>query len=317
MRQQIDHADPTKSINNEPLKLVEHHKRILNHVFTPNRDGRLKYKTIVFSCPKKSAKTAIAGAVTYGVLRTYGGNCYSIANDEKQASSRMFDRVRETLEIMRTHNPVLFEKVVELGTKGSILHGGDKLVFKDNDQPNPGPHWLQFIAQDYAGEAGGMPALTVWDELWGYVTKGALRLWDEMCPIPTIPISIRFISTYAGWYGESTLLYSIYEAVVKPDPHDPHLKLGTKVPGLEDLPCYTDGSYFVYWDHEARMPWHTPEFMADAQNDPSLHGRESEYRRIWKNEWTTGAEAYLSIDIIDKLMAEGDAIGLVNHMEGW
>ncbi len=296
------------------VELVDHHRRILNHVFTVNEDGELPYRNIVLSMPKKSAKTELAAMITYGFARTFGGNCYSIANDIEQSRTRMFDRVQENFLLMQHQAPELLEEV--LG-KDKFVKRGQQIDFADNGQRNPGPHWLRFIASDYAGEAGGMPALTVFDELWAYRTDAAERLWVEMQPIPNLPYSVRLVTTYAGWYGESHLLWNIYESVVKPDSYDPLRKHGTLVPGLEDLPCYQDGQYFCYWDHEARMPWHTPEFMAEAQKDPSLKGRESEYRRIWRNEWTTGEEAFLPMDVVDSAIQRGKEAGLVNHMANW
>lgn len=294
--------------------LVDHHKRILNHVFTPDEDGQLPYRTIVLSMPKKSAKTELAAMATYGYVRTFGGNCYSLANDIEQAQSRMFERVQENFLMMQERNPELLEQV--LGAK-RYKKAGQQIDFADNGQGNPGPHWVRFVAADYAGEAGGMPALTVFDELWAYRTDPSVRLWVEMQPIPNLPYSVRLVTTYAGWYGESHLLWNIYEDVVQPDPYDPMRKHGHKVPGLEDLPCYQKGSYFVYWDHVARMPWHTEAFLEEARADPSLKGRESEYRRIWRNEWTTGEEAFLPMDVVDSSIERGKEAGLVNHMANW
>ena len=295
-----------------PLQLVDHQRRILNHVFTPDKKGRLPYRTIVYSCPKKSGKTEIGGAVTYAFARIFGGDCYSIANDMDQAASRMFTRVKESLSMLRDNDRGLFEKVVHPDYHERITKG-QEIGFANMRQENPWPHRLQYIASDYAGEAGGMPALTVWDELWAYKSQSAFRLYDEMQPIPTIPHSIRFVTTYAGWYGESELLWNLYETVVKPNPQTQEPE-GERIPTLEDLPCYKLGRTFVYWDHMARMPWHTLEFLEDARDDPSLKGRESEYKRIWQNEWTTGLDAFLDMTVVDELCAKGDELGLVNRM---
>ena len=297
----------------EIIQLEPHQRRILNAAFQEKEPGRLKYSTIVYSCPKKSGKTEVAGGVTYSYVRTYGGNCYSIANDKDQSRSRMFERVVDSLRVMATKNPDLYAEVIDPANFDRITKG-NKIAFSPNDQFNPGPHWLQYIASDYAGEAGGMPSLTVWDELWAYRTQSAYRLWDEMQPIPTIPSSIRFITNYAGWHGESELLWSIYNAVVKPHPYTGEPE-GQRVPGLEDLPCYEMGGYFVYWDHTARMPWHTPEFMENAKDDPSLEGRESEFRRIWEKRWTTGMDAFIDIEVIDGLMELGEELKMYNRFD--
>ena len=58
------------------------------------------------------------------------------------------------------------------------------------------------------------------------------------------------------------------------------------------------------------MPWHTAEFMQAAKDDPTLKGREGEYRRLWQNKWSSGAEPFLDIQLIDRLMEEGSQMGL-------
>ena len=49
--------------------------------------------------------------------------------------------------------------------------------------------------------------LSSWDELWGYTSESSRRLWEALTPVPTRKNSIRFISTYAGFEGESGLLW--------------------------------------------------------------------------------------------------------------
>lgn len=58
-----------------------------------------------------------------------------------------------------------------------------------------------------------------YDELWGSTSESSRRLWDELTPVPTRRNSIRFITTYAGWEGESTLLWDLFKQVVGRDEH--------------------------------------------------------------------------------------------------
>jgi hypothetical protein len=278
---------------------------------------RLKYTTMVYSTVKKSGKTELAAAVTYAFARCFGGEMYSIANDLEGARNRMFDRVEQALLMMKEHDRALFERIMPEevhNTNRPLMRGA--VEFADSNQMNTGPHRLRALASDYAGEAGAMNALTVFDELWAVKSESGERLWTEMQPIPNIPASVRFVTTYAGFYGESALLWRLYENVVKPDPHTGE-EHGTRVAGLEDLPVYVsdDGSTIVYWDHEARLPWHTPEFMETARNDPSVQGRESEYRRLWHNEWSSGIEAFIEMEYVDQAIARGRERGLVNGLD--
>ena len=309
-----------RSFGGKTLKFLPHQRRIANEMFrledVPGKPGqqRFKYTTMVWSCPKKSGKTEIAGAVTYAFARLFGGEMYSIANDLEGAKNRMFDRVEQSLIMLREHDRERFDQVVLTNSRGGVATRG-QIEFADDNQRNHGPHTLRYIASDYAGEAGAMNSLVVFDELWAVSSERGERLWTEMQPIPNLAASIRFVTTYAGFYGESGLLWRLYENVVKPDPHT-NEEHGRRIEGLEDLPIYLsdDNSTIVYWDHEARMPWHTEEALNRAQTDPSMVGRESEYRRLWHNEWSSGVEAFIEMGVVDRAIARGEMAGLENNL---
>jgi len=173
---------------------------------------------------------------------------------------------------------------------------------------------IRAIPCDPYGEAGHQYlSLVCYDELWAYGrSEVTWRLWTELQPIPTIQHSMRWVTTYAGFYGESEVLYSIFEDAVKPDPQNPEVFTGDQPPGLEDLPCYKNGSLFAYWDRVARMPWHTEKFLKEAEEDQVNKLRPEEFKRLWKNGWSTGLESFLPIEILDKLVSEGEKKGLTN-----
>jgi hypothetical protein len=75
----------------------------------------------------------------------------------------------------------------------------------------------------------------VFDELWGYISERAQRLWDEMVPVPTRKVSIRLTVTYAGFEGESTLLESLYNRALQGEVIGPDL--------------YRAGGMLAYWTH--------------------------------------------------------------------
>lgn len=293
-----------------PLSLQPHQYRILNYMFTPDRSGRLRFNTLVWSCPKKSGKTEIGGAVMYAWARTYGGDIYSIANDLSQAAERGFTRVSASLGVLKGDDPARFEAEVHPDFHKTV-NKNDEVIFNNGAR-------IMAIPCDPYGEAGGMQTLTLWDELWGYRSEAGYKMWTEMQPLPPgvggIEESIRFIVTYAGWYGESELLWQLYDDVVQPDENG-HPQ-GETPPSLKDLPVYVKGGACVYWDHAARMPWHTPAFLEQAKSDPVLKGKHSEYLRIWENRWTTGLDAFIEMDRYDQAVVAGNNIGLENHLRG-
>ena len=157
VRTQINPLSPldlSKNLKNQPLQLVPHHKRIINRMFHDIEE----FNTYVFSAPKASAKTEIAGAITYAFLRIYGGEAFSVANDKEQAEGRLYDRILGALKVMKEVNPALFRKVVAKDYQGGRIQKNGVVEFADNNQVNPAPHLLKYIANDYAGEAGALNA---------------------------------------------------------------------------------------------------------------------------------------------------------------
>ena len=295
----------------KPIRLENHQRRILNTWFRPT-NGKLPYHTLVYSTVKKSGKTEVAAMVMYAWAKTYGGDIYSIANDKTQAEERAYRRVEEMFKRMRKYDPDRFKEEVHPDHHKVIAkqtrEGNEQIVL------NNGARIIAIPCDPY-GEAGGMQTLTVWDELWAYRSSTTDRLWTEMQPLPrgvgNVTESARLVVTYAGWYGESELLWNIYEDICKPDENGE--EQGSRVKGLDDLPVYESGDNVAYWDHVGRMPWHTPEFLEQARNDPALKGRKSEYLRIWENRWTTGIEPYINMEDYDRLVAKGKANGLYNR----
>jgi phage terminase large subunit-like protein len=256
------------------VRLAPHQKKILSHVFSPNEDGELKYKQFVYSAPKKSGKSAI-GAMCMSWFGFSGiiprnGELYSLANDLEQSTARSYKEFKRSIEqndLLLAETKKSTDRVIEL-CNGTII------------MP---------LANDFAGAAGSNPNFSLFDELWAFNSEKGRRLFEEMAVPPTRKNAMRVITTYAGWVGESVLLEDIYKKIVRPENK---LDFGTYMNyelGVEtELPCYTDGQTFIYWDHEPRMPWQNKEYYEFQMNEPGF--RWSAFRRIHRNEWVESEE---------------------------
>jgi phage terminase large subunit-like protein len=249
------------------LGLFPHQIKILGHCLTPDEDGSFPYETIIYSCPKKSGKTAIAASVGcyFGECSPEGSEIYTLANDLEQAEGRAMREMKFHAE--RKGLPT---------SKYRIEY--------------PGGSFIQVLSSHYTSAAGAHQTLTIWDELWGYQTEKSTRLWEEMTPIPTEESSMRLVVTYAGFENESDLLWELYKSTVL----DGH-RLTAEFP---DLPCYTsqDGSIFCYWDNMPRMPWQTPEYYERQMQTL----RPMQFFRLHRNEWGTSEDKYIPIEWWDK-----------------
>jgi phage terminase large subunit-like protein len=184
-------VDPETS---RPFVLYPAEKLFLRHALTLTADGRLPYPELVFSAPKKSGKTALAAMIVLYVILVLGGpyaEAYCVANDFDQAQGRVFAAIARMLS--------------PRGGESSLA----KITASKIEFPSTGAT-ITALASDYAGAAGANPTITVFDELWGYVSERSRRLWDEMVPVPTRKISARLTVSYAGYEGESKLLEELY-----------------------------------------------------------------------------------------------------------
>jgi phage terminase large subunit-like protein len=259
--------------NNElgrPWRLADHQRAILRQVFIFDDDGRLPWETIVYSCPKKSGKTTLNAAVTlwWAFTQDPPSELLVVANDLEQAAGRVY---RALTGLIR-HNPAL-ARSAEVTQKAITLKNGTTITV---------------IASEYAGAAGSNHGLTSWDELWGYMSESSRRLYEELAPVPTRRNSIRFITTYAGWEGESELLWELYKLGVSPDEHPDGR--GERLD--RDLPLFAnrEARLLAYWDHEPRMPWQTERYYATQRRTL----RPGTYARLHENRWTASEDTFIT-----------------------
>lgn len=265
-------------VSKKTIQLQPYQRRILRQALQFDANGYSRYGLVVWSQPKKSGKTAIAGAVgAWVACEVEQPNEVScVANDQEQSAGRIFSAMTPTLEHLHW-------KVPET-PRGVLAHN-----------PATGS-MVKAITTRYQGEAGANPGITLWSELWAYSGERLNRLWDEMTPPPTRKFSMRWVETYAGFKQESLLLYGFYKKIFK-DYDKPYPK--ELNPGVfqlwKDLPVYEipDERTLVFWDHAHRMPWQT----ADYYNGQRSQLRATAYERMHGNRWVDSSEQFITEDM--------------------
>jgi phage terminase large subunit-like protein len=300
-----------------PIVLERHQKAVLRYALTRDADGHLPFNTILWGQPKKSGKTAIAGLVARWAAETWGryGEVLCVGNDAKQAQERAYKAATISIELSPGYQ------------RGSqVLPGRWRVLTKDSTCLTTGTT-MRAVATDYKGEAGANPILVVWTELWGFTHTADLRFWAEMAPSPTRPDSLQWIETYAGYEGESELLYGLYETAVKDARQLTAGELGdqsafAEAPNADSLvPCYVNerARTFAYWDdgiQARRMPWQKGEdgdryYAAEAGRQT-----ESQMDRLHSNLWVSAESSFVPIEwwdaAVDPLpLAPGDRTPMV------
>ena len=247
----------------KPIVLQPHQRQILKDIFTANKHGRFPYETIVYSAPKKSGKSTIAAliALWFALTQEHPNEVFVVANDFEQAQGRVYKTIDRAINL------------------NSYLKQGATVGKKEILFPATGTT-ITPLASDYASAAGSNHGLTVWDELWAYTSESSRRLYDELTPVPTRKNSLRLVTTYAGWEGESELLWELY-------------KKGGKGKKLhKDIPVKVNKDLYFYWDHKPRMPWQTKDYYRKQSEDL----RRNAFLRLHENQWTTNEEAFIDMD---------------------
>lgn len=122
--------------------------------------------------------------------------------------------------------------------------------------------------------AGLNPSLVIFDELWSYDLESMTRFFEELTTVPTRKNPLVLIVSYAGYdTDEENLLYSLYQKGQKGG----------------------DPTFFFYWDHKNSMPWQTKKYLKQQKG----RLRPGTYQRLHLNEWTSGEEAFIDMELWD------------------
>lgn len=249
-----------------PIRLAEHHARILGHCFQLADDGRLPYDTVCLAESAKSGKTALLALVHqwFALHIEPPAEQYVISNKKDQAQSRAFKALSESVR----WNPHLKRKPLkyELGFRNGTV--------------------VKAIPCNYRGESGARYTLVTFDEPWAIMYEDGVRLVSEFKPDPTRQTSCRVFAGYAGFSGESDLWAELLQTGLEGEP----------VPELRDIDdgrgepsCWRNGRLFVFWSHIPRQPWQTPKWLASMETTQT----PGEYNRMIHCDFSVSEESFI------------------------
>ena len=245
------------------FELFEAERVFLRHAFTPDASGDLPYKDILWSAIKKSGKStfgALCCLYTTICLGRPFSEAYVIANDYDQSQSRIFTAAAKVVAA----SPLLKARITN-----------DRITFSNGS-------FIQALAADWRGAAGVEPVFVIADELWGFTSEASQRLYEECCPTPTKRPSIRMITSYAGFTGESALLEDLVKRGLA----------GTPI-GKE---LYAQPGMIAFISHERIAPWQSEAWIEEARRST----RPSAFMRQYQNQFTSGESSFVDMDDFDR-----------------
>ena len=257
-----------------PFELYPEQKIFMREAFTPDPlTLKLKYDEVVFSAPKKRGKTAGCAMMLLYVIAALGDDRaegYVASNSREQSADRVF-----------ADCAAIVKASPKLSAVANVRN--DAIEFPDKQA------FIKTVTTEASSAAGGRPTIVAFDELWGFRSTAAHRLWDELVTTPTTRISVRFTVTYAGFVGESDLLEGLYHQIFT---EDGELESDVKMIA-KDL--YAKGRMLVYWSHDVRPPWVTDEWIETQRRAYS----PAQFSRIMENRWVSSESTFIESSSYD------------------
>jgi len=265
------------------FRLQPYHKDVIREAMRTDEKGNYVYSLIVWSDIKKSAKSTIAAAVNlYRATWSEFGEFYVIANDLKQADSRVNFYLRRAIQL----NPKLEKKYARLGYRTT----------------SPSGSFIEAIPIDPSGEAGSNADMITFSELWGANEDAKQNMWAEMTLSPTkFGKSFRWVESYAGFQEESELLYGLYDMGVK---HGRQLwperlyEVTEGEPTPLELFVNDDARMLCLWNTQPRCPWQTRAYYASEEKVLT----PSQFLRMHRNQWVSSEETFVPMEWWDACM---------------
>ena len=257
-----------------PIRLYPYQKAVLREAYRRDEDGRFVYSLVLWSDIKKSAKSTIAATVALHRAQTQWASIKIVANDLKQADSRVSYYFRRSLEL----SPDYEERV-------NYKKRGYSVLFPQLNSS------VEAIPIDPGGEAGGNDDLIVFSELWAAKHQAIQQMWVEMTLSPLkFGFSQRWVETYAGYEEESPLLEQLYDRGMEGEQLD--LSYEDEDGGfhdLSDLRVYANGDMLCLWNDRPRLPWQTDEYYASEEAVLDA----AEFNRIHRNQWASSTAKFV------------------------
>jgi len=275
--------------NEHRLIVLTPWERAALHAMFPPDGETSPWETFLISTVKKAGKTTLNAIATLYAALTFPAPevAYCVANDEAQATERVFDLVAKQVRAMG------------LERSRAAVVGKSEILFRETGTR------IVAIPADFAGAAGATFGISSWTELWAFRHEGHVRLWEELTPIPERR-SLRIVDSYAGFAGDSPILEPMWQRALR----------GERL--ADELPVFANGRLWAYVDsgEEAQQrAWRgSPEAAIGYYREQAETLRPGTFARLHLNQWQSGEEAFITAEEWDACI-DPDLAPLLPHAD--
>lgn len=252
------------------IELYDCQIRPLRRAMTLDENGDFRFSTILWSWPKKSAKSSvIAAVVDYVAWNRPYSQIRLFSNDLKQSDSRIGFYLRENLKLGNRKDFV------------NIKTSGYSIEYQNGSR-------VEMVPIDPSGEAGGNDDMIVYSELWGWKSKAHQMMWSEATLSPNkFGKSQRWIDSYAGYLNSSPILALVHKAGV------------TQARRVwDDLEVYENEAARMLstWVTRPMLPWQVSEKGAAYYAEQATTLSPHEFDRMHRNQWVSSVDQFVPLE---------------------
>lgn len=253
------------------MTLEECQRRPLQLAMERDANGHFRFNTVLWSWPKKSAKSSVIASVADFVASSrQRASVKLVANDIKQADTRVGMYLRES---------------IKLGQLAGKRDYGIRITPSGYKISYPNGSLIESVPIDPSGEAGGNDDMIVYSELHGWKSKAHQRMWSEMTLSPTkFGNSQRWIDTYAGYTGESPVLEQLFKV---------GKEQGQQV--WPDLEVYVNpiAKMLTVWVTKPMLPWQVDASAQEYYAQEAAQLTPNEFSRMHQNQWVSSEDVFV------------------------
>jgi len=285
-----------------PFRLMPWQQRLLHELFEVDQNtGRRTYRSALIGMPRKAGKTELAAALACYLAWADGepaAEVYCAAASERQAD-RVFEAVRRMCELgpLREHVVLPGPRVTQ-----------PRIALRDDPYS-----FIQRLSSRGSTAHGLNAHAVILDELHAWGRGEAEELWAALATASAAreqPLQLAI--TTAGWDMESRCgqLYRLgREIEAGARPHN--------------------GLFFRWWQAPPHLDYRSPEawrlaspsygvIVDEGFYSSQLHIPESQFRRLYLNQWTAAQDAWVRTEEWDACEVPGCALqpGLPTYV-GW
>ncbi len=264
------------------IQLEPFQRTLLQDAYPAALGGEPRARNGLYSTVKKAGKsTLLAGLALYHAVRRHHAEVYVLATTRDQARAVLFDKV--LYAVMEHPYWSQYGREVNNAIEFSSLGGVLKVV------PN---NWRAI--------EGFFPDAVFVDELHAFTVGNDRRAFDALV-IPPQKRGIRWLTSYAGFEGESILLEQYWKLALQGDLQSEELPI--RFNKAASLWSYVDQGQEAW-----RMPWMQGEmweaYLGTLQADPS----PTAFLRFAMNMWASSEQRFTAPEAWDALQVDEVAL---------